>query len=91
MRSDDLTPEQTEAMAQTLARYARYLSGVIERMHKLHWPKDDPLYARALTARDAMMTLVATVQDVKKNNAQPRWIRANASYQPSSTVGNDPL
>ena len=91
MRSDDLTPEQTTAMAETLARYARYLSRIVERMNKLHWPKDDVLYARTMMARDAMMTLLSTVHDVKKNNAQPAWIRANASYHKTSTARNDPI
>lgn len=91
MRSDDLTPEQTTAMADTLARHARYYSRIVERMNKLHWPREDVLYARAIMARDAVMTLLSTVHDVKKNNAQPRWVRANAAYQQTSTVRNDPL
>ena len=79
MCSDDLSAEQTAAMIDTLARYARYLSGLIDRMNKLGWPKDDLLYARTMLARDAMMSLVATVHEVKRNNTKPRWIRANAA------------
>jgi hypothetical protein len=77
MCSDDLSPDQLGAMAQTLARDARYLSGLVERMNKLGWPKDDLLYARTMYARDGMMSLLATVHEFKRNNAKPRWIRAN--------------
>ena len=77
MRSDDLTAEQLTDMAATLARHARYLSRLVERMNKLGWPKDDLLYARTMYARDGAMSLVATVHEVKAHNAKPRWMRAN--------------
>lgn len=76
MRSDDLTPDQLDDMAQTLARQARYLSRLVERMNKLGWPKDDLLYARTMYARDGAMSLVATVHEVKAHNAKPQWMRA---------------
>ena len=79
MRSDDLTPDQLDDMARTLARQARYLSRLVERMNKLGWPKDDLLYARTTYARDGAMSLVATVHEVKTNNAKPQWMRAMGS------------
>jgi hypothetical protein len=79
MCSDDLTAEQLNDMAQTLARHARYLSRIVERMNKLGWPKDDLLYARSMYARDGVMSLVATVHEVKANNAKPRWMRAQGA------------
>jgi hypothetical protein len=77
MCSDDLSAEQLSAMTQTLARDARYLSRLVERMNKLGWPKDDLLYARTMYARDGVMSLLATVHEVKANNAKPRWMRAH--------------
>ena len=79
MCSDDLTAEQLDAMIETLARHARYLSRTVERMNKLGWPKDDLLYARTMYARDGMMSLVATVHEVKRHNAKPRWMRAQGA------------
>ena len=61
MCGDDLTPEQLGDMSVTVARYARYLSRVVERMHKLNWRKDDLFYQRTIASRDAMMSLVALV------------------------------
>ena len=79
MRSDDLTAEQLTDMATTLARHARYLSRLVERMNKLGWPKDDLLYARTMYARDGVMSLLSTVHEVKRDNAKPRWMRANGA------------
>ena len=71
MCGDDLTPEQLTDMAQTLARYARYLSGVVERMHKLNWRKDDALYERTIASRDAMMSLVSLVHQTNTRKRPP--------------------
>ena len=71
MCGDDLTPEQLNDMALTLARYARYLSGVVERMHKLNWRKDDALYQRTIASRDAMMSLVSLVHQTKAHHRPP--------------------
>jgi hypothetical protein len=89
MCSDDLTPEQLTAMAETLGRQARYLSKTIERMNKLHWPKDDVLYARAMMARDAAMSLLATLHEVKANNARPRWMRHMSAGPPDEVPHDD--
>lgn len=75
MCSDDLEPEQLGTMAETLARDTRYLSRLVERMNKLHWPKDDLLYARTMFARDGMMSLLSTVHELKRHNAIPAFRR----------------
>jgi hypothetical protein len=75
MCGDDLTPEQLGALVDTLSRYARYLSGLVERMNKLAWPKDDLLYARTLYARDAVMSLLATVHDAKRRARRGQPVR----------------
>ena len=61
MCGDDLTKEQLAGLIETLSRYARFCSRIIERMDKLHWPKDDVLYTRTIAARDALMSLLASV------------------------------
>lgn len=61
MCCDDLTADQIAELIETLARYARFLSRLVERMDKLRWAKDDVLYTHTLTARDAMMSLLASV------------------------------
>jgi len=65
-------------MAETLARDARYLSRVVERMNKLYWPKDDLLYARTMYARDGLMSLLATVHELKRRSAIPAFRRPRA-------------
>jgi transposase InsO family protein len=84
MCGDDLTPEQLGDMSVTLARYARYLSRVVERMHKLNWRKDDPLYQRTIASRDAMMSLVALVSQTHAAK-RPRARRPSASFDGAST------
>ncbi len=79
MCSNDLTSEQCNAIAESLGRHGRYLSRLVERMNKLGWPQDDLLYARTVLARDAVMSLLVTVHEVKTDNAKPRWMRASGS------------
>jgi hypothetical protein len=74
--SSDLTPAQAGALAQILMPQARYLSRLVWRMQRLGWPNDDPLYARALRARDAALALIDQVNQVKDRADMPAWIRA---------------
>jgi hypothetical protein len=72
MCSDDLTSEQIAELINTLARHARFLSRLVERMDKLRWAKDDVLYTRTLTARDAMMSLLASVHAQARKSPSAR-------------------
>ncbi len=63
-------------MARSLTRQAKYLSQLCARMQQLRWQTDDPLYAHALRAKDAVLALLETTQQVQEQNAQPAWMRA---------------
>jgi hypothetical protein len=46
-------------------------------MHERGWPADDPPHARALRARDAVLSLVASVRDLdKRDDERPPWVPA---------------
>ena len=74
--SGDLTPAQAAALAQVLMQQSRYLSRLVWRMQRLGWPNEDPLYARALRARDSALALIDQVNQVKDRSDVPAWIRA---------------
>jgi hypothetical protein len=51
--SDDLTPDQAEAVKTIVRRQFRFLSRLQERMNRLNFPTDDPLWLGAVYARNA--------------------------------------
>lgn len=61
MRSTDLRPEQIEQLHAAIGRRLRYLNRLVDRMTRLGFATDDPLWLEGLRARDAMQGLyVAT-------------------------------
>ena len=72
---DDM-PAIHEDFRKILMPQARYLSRLVWRMQRLGWPNDDPLYARALRARDAALALIDQVNLEKDRSDVPAWIRA---------------
>lgn len=75
--SGDLNPTQTSALASALTAQARYLSRLVRRMQRLGWPNDDPLYARALRARDSVLALLDQTNQTTDRAEKPAWIRAH--------------
>ena len=57
MTSDDLTPEQAEALKALVARQLRFLNRLQERMNHLRFPTDDPLWLGVVHARNAAQDL----------------------------------
>jgi hypothetical protein len=57
MNSDDLKTHQAERLRIDIARMLRYLNRLMERMTRLGFPVNDPLYIAAGRARDAMQDL----------------------------------
>ena len=57
MDSTQLTTEQAERLNRQAAAMLRYLNRLCDRMHRLHFPLDDPLRREATRARDAMQGL----------------------------------
>jgi hypothetical protein len=49
MTSDDLSPEQCDALSKRIAPVMGYLGRLSNRLAKAHFPHDDPL--RVLVAR----------------------------------------
>lgn len=75
MKSSDLSPEQARAVAEVTTRQAKYLSRLTWRMEQVGFPKDDPLYAKAMRARDAALALLEFAQELEKENAKPAWMK----------------
>ena len=76
MTSADLRAEQSAALEAALTQQVKYLCRLVNRMDQLRWPHDDPLYARAMRARDALVALREMTQQVREQNAKPAWLRA---------------
>ena len=76
MTSADLKREQTERLAAAISRQGKYLTRLAWRMQRLGFPVDDPIYARALRARDATMGLLEGINEVQERNAMPAWVRS---------------
>jgi hypothetical protein len=57
MRSNDLTPEQAEALVRNIRPMLGYLNQLVKRMNKRRFPSDDPLFRSTLTAYDAIHEL----------------------------------
>lgn len=54
MDSRRLSAEQIQRMRAVILPQSRYLNRLIERMIKLHWRVDDPVWTTTLKARDAV-------------------------------------
>jgi hypothetical protein len=76
--SADLTPQQRDALISVLRRQSSYLHRLVRRMQTLGWPKDDPMFARALRARDAVLSLLEGCKPPPKptNEEPPAWVTA---------------
>ena len=48
MTSDDLRPEQAEALKEHVARQLRFLNRLVDRMTHLGFPPDDGLWSAAV-------------------------------------------
>jgi hypothetical protein len=57
MTSNDLNSEQAERLRQDVARMLRYLNRLVDRMSRLGFPIEDPVYVAATGARAAMQDL----------------------------------
>ena len=57
MSSDDLTPAQAEALKARVAVLLRFLNRLQERMNRLTFPVDDPLWLGVVHARNAAQDL----------------------------------
>jgi len=54
MDSRRLSAEQIEQMRAVMLRQSRYLNRLVDRMVKLHWRVDDPVWITTFKARDAI-------------------------------------
>ena len=57
MTSAELRSDQAGRLRLVIARELRYLNRLCERMTRLGFPPDDPLFVAALRARDALQDL----------------------------------
>src|SRR4051812_36587191 len=74
--SSRLSAAQLTMLAQVVTREGKYLTRLVWRMERLNWAKDDPLYARAMRARDGVMSLLDGINEAKERAQQPSWMRA---------------
>jgi hypothetical protein len=54
MTEADLKPEQVERLAAIVGRELRFLNRLCDRMNRLGFPPDDPLFRAAMLARNGM-------------------------------------
>ena len=59
--SRELTPDQIARLAESIGALARYLNRLCRRMESAGFPAADPLYRRALHARNAAEGLHAAI------------------------------
>ena len=57
MTSAELRSDQAARLRLVIARELRYLNRLCERMTRLGFPPDDPLFVAALRARDSLQDL----------------------------------
>jgi hypothetical protein len=77
--SDDLTQWQLQELADKLGGQARYLSRLCQRMQQKGWKQDDLLSAKALWARDGVLSLIATLDEMQKERDKPAWMRSRGA------------
>ena len=54
MDSRRLSAEQIQQMRAVIMRQSRFLNRLVDRMVKLHWRVDDPVWITTLKAREAV-------------------------------------
>lgn len=64
MGSEHLTPQQAERLRAQIERQTDYLVKLIERMRRLRWADDDPLWQPTLNAMYAMVQLRSVAQGI---------------------------
>jgi hypothetical protein len=62
MKGEDLSRQQRERLEEQVRRQLRYLHRLTERMQRLGWAVNDPMWLEALRARDALQGLLAAVR-----------------------------
>jgi hypothetical protein len=55
-----------QRLADNLARHLRFYCRLVKRMEQLKWPVIDPVYRRAVQARDSVSALKTFVDDVSR-------------------------
>ena len=80
--SEDLIQWQVQELAKQLGPQARYLSRLSQRMQQRGWKSDDLLYARALRARDGVLSLIASLDEMQKERDKPQWMRSRGAKLP---------
>ena len=71
MTSDDLKRQEVETLAGILAKHLRFYCRLVKRMEELKWPLRDPVYRRAVGARDSVSALKTFVEDVGRDAPLP--------------------
>jgi hypothetical protein len=71
MTSEDLTPEQVRRLAAQVTRASVYLARLCERMERRGFPIGDPVYSRAISARNSVQALLTHIGDVHKVKVTP--------------------
>ena len=74
MTSDDLTPQQAEALKAILGRHLRFLNRLQERMNQRKFATDDPLWLAVVHARNAAQDLFVACHyaECKSGVGRPR-------------------
>jgi len=57
----------------------QHLSRLCQRMQQKGWKQDDLLYARALRARDSVLSLINSLDEMQKVRDKPAWMRARGA------------
>ena len=86
MKSEDLKPAQVQRLSAILSRHCAFYYRLAARMEARGWPVTDPVYQRALRARDAVDALKTFVEDVGKNAPAPPTTSPGYSYIESENV-----
>ena len=71
MAAAQLNPKQKAALGAILTRHGRFYYRLVKRMERLDWPMSDPVYQRALCARNAVDALRVFVDQIGQNPPAP--------------------
>jgi hypothetical protein len=74
--SEDLTQFQLQELAEKLGKQGRYLSRLCQRMQQRGWKQDDLLYAHTMRARDGVLSLITSLEEMQKDRDKPAWMRS---------------
>jgi hypothetical protein len=64
VNSEDLTPAQQQWLAGEVGPAARYLNRLCARMKRRAFRVSDPVYVRAISARNSVEALLSNVDDI---------------------------